>query len=421
MAWAIGWSRMAGDSTVRPLRRRLATVLVALTLGTSVGSATVAAASYLWLERTVLEDVLNRELDFNLENAVRPNASAGPVRLFRPKLDAQNPPARWSSLAPGSYVDEQVGDSYFHVLVREIAPGDRAWLIYDVADIESRERRAFILLLIGVSIATLLSWFVARSASSQVLRPLESLVSRIGNLRAGHYGRLPAAANDGELSAIVAAVNRLLSEIETLVDRERAFAGAAAHELRTPLTSIQLAADLLETDPAVPGPPLQRIHRAVKTASQDIDALLALSKTREVPDRETVQLQAWLRSLRETFEPLAQEHGTQMHWRCPEIFMDVPLALLRIIVSNVLRNSLRATAGGDVSVEVSVEQVVITDNGRGISAELLDHVFEPGTRGYDGGSGIGLYIAKTLAERCGWSLKITSSEGKGTQAVLKLQ
>ena len=61
----------------------------------------------------------------------------------------------------------------------------------------------------------------------------------------------------------------------------------------------------------------------------------------------------------------------------------------------------------------------VSDNGDGMTAEQLTAAFEPGHRSRHGGSGMGLYIAHTLARRCGWNLALDSEAGEGTTATLR--
>jgi signal transduction histidine kinase len=410
---------MSADKRTNPLRRRLTAVLIALSLGSGVLFLCVAAAGYLWLERSMLDDVLNREMDRDIAGQSAPRTSVGQrFSFFRPAANGQSPPAALAGLASGSYLDYVLDDASYHIMVRDIAPGDRAWLLYNVEAFEARERKTALVLLLGIALTVLLSWALGGWAARFALRPLDSLVRRISTLKPDPHERLPETDDDGELSQIVVAINRLLGQITTLVDRERAFAGAAAHELRTPITSIGLAAELLSVRHGS-GAALQRIERAVFSASQDLDALLALSSARQLPAAETLMLNQWLPSLIEPYEAALAEAGTAVSWRLDEVEATLSAAALKVIVVNLFRNAMRAARGGNITIELTRSFIAIIDDGCGIAPELLPTIFEPGSRGPNGGSGIGLYIANTLAGRCGWSLLIQSEPGQGTRAELR--
>ena len=70
-------------------------------------------------------------------------------------------------------------------------------------------------------------------------------------------------------------------------------------------------------------------------------------------------------------------------------------------------------------VTIAPGQVTVEDRGPGLAAEVLPRVFEPGFRGREGGSGMGLYIAHAIAERYGWQLRIDNREGGGARAEWK--
>ena len=95
--------------------------------------------------------------------------------------------------------------------------------------------------------------------------------------------------------------------------------------------------------------------------------------------------------------------------------------MLRQILLNLLVNAARAIQDGgwirlaalpapDGTVTIAIE-----DNGRGIPEDLLEKVFEPYSTGFPGGIGLGLSIVKRLAEAHGWSVRLESRQGSGTQ------
>jgi signal transduction histidine kinase len=93
--------------------------------------------------------------------------------------------------------------------------------------------------------------------------------------------------------------------------------------------------------------------------------------------------------------------------------------LLCLIVNNLVQNALAAaTAGKNVTVFFSRDEdqlnVAVADEGPGIAAELLPHLFEPGRSGRTGGSGLGLAISRLLARQIGASLVLESTGPAGT-------
>lgn len=405
------------------LRQRLALALLGLSVGVAGLLAGAVWASHLWLESATLDRILGHELAVYLEAGTVPqnlSREATGMRLYRPARAPQRPPPpALARLAPGSYRDFGIGNEHFHVLVRDITPGDRVWLTYDVNAFESREEWIRWVLLGGVLLAALVSWLLSGWLARRTLRPLDGLVTRIARLNPEDRERLPARADHGELSVIVSALNERMSTIEELITRERAFAAAAAHELRTPLTAIRIAAEMLAARSEVPREPLARIERAVSAASQDLDALLTLARGRETPPAQPLRLHELLPMLAEPYTAAAQSNGTRLAWQLEPVTARLAPGTLGIIFTNLLRNALRAAPQGEVRVELSNGRLAVADNGEGIPAGELPRIFEPGTHGKNGGSGIGLYISRVLAQRCGWQLTLTSELGRGTCAELK--
>ena len=100
-------------------------------------------------------------------------------------------------------------------------------------------------------------------------------------------------------------------------------------------------------------------------------------------------------------------------------------SLLCLITSNLVQNAIDATdPGRRVGVAFrngdGTVQVTVADEGRGIPAELRDHLFEPGRSGRPGGSGLGLAISRLLARQIGATLALESTGPAGTTFRLTL-
>ncbi len=390
------------------LRRRLALALISFSVGLAGIFAAVLWIGNDWIERTTLDHVLQRELQ----------GQEASTRYFRPAAGHGEPPEELRALSPGSYRDFKIAGQRFHVLVQDVGPGDRAWLLFDVEGLSERERWMHAALILGVLAAGLAAWLASGWVAGRALEPLDALVSRIRAIDPGQRGqRLESWAEDGELDVIVAALNDHMARLDALVTRERAFAAAASHELRTPLAAIRGAAEVLALMPAVPREVLERIERSVAETVADLDALLSLSQGRELPGFQTVQLHELLPQLAAPYSAAAKDNGTRIVWTSKQgVTVQAPPALIGIVFTNLLRNAIRATPDGEVRVAFDAHALRVEDDGEGMTAEQLAHVFEPGAKSRHGGSGMGLYIARTLAHRCGWTLTLDSEAGKGTVA-----
>lgn len=400
------------------LHQRLGLGLVGLSLSIVVGFTALLWVSFNWLESDLLDRILGSQLDVYVESNVSPTrteALRAGLLYYRPSQATTSLPDELARLAPGSYRDLALAEQRYHVLVREIQTGDRAYLLYNVKDFAQLEQHTHLALVMGLVLCAGLVLLVSGAVTRRALRPLQHLVNAITRLPLDQPGaRLSHHPVEGELGVIVDALNLRLAEIEALVTRERAFSRAAAHELRTPLAIIGNASELAQLVPEAANEAHARIQRAQRRASETLDALLALSSSQHQSEGEWVDvaelLQQWA-------EPHLQESGIAagaVHWQLARVQRCLPASVLGIIFSNVLRNALRAAPQGPIWITLDEHAVSLRDAGPGIAPELLAHVFEPGIQGQHGGTGMGLYIAKTLAERQGWQLSIESEVGQGT-------
>ena len=223
------------------------------------------------------------------------------------------------------------------------------------------------------------------------------------------------AVDDPDLKVISDALNAYMARLDAVIERERAFSSAASHELRTPLTVISGALELLEAGAPDPKKPLARIGRAVAQAQADLDALLALSRLRESPPSRMLDLDRLLPEWAELDAPMS----TRLRWRLTPMRLIASPGSVHVIFSNLLRNAVRAAGpNGEVIIELGDRALRVIDNGPGVPTSELPLVFEPHFRGRDGGTGIGLYVARAMARRHGWQLTLANRDEGGAIAVL---
>ncbi len=401
------------------LRRRLASALVALT----ALSALILSAVFLGMERYVEQATLGTLLEREMSYRVRAHTVPAPgdmqgetLRFYRPALGGAVPPHTLTDLAPGRYAALTIGDQQFFVLVQQIAAGDTAYLSYSDTAMEDRERLLLSTLLAVLGLIAVAAFWVSARLARQTLAPLDGLVTELHALDPElRQQRLAAPDRDSELAVITDALNAYMQRLDELVERERAFAAAASHELRTPLAVIRGAAEVLEAQGG--SMPLARIQRAALHAQRDLDALLWLSRAGDAPTAETLALHERLIGL-----CAAQIDTDAVRWQLQPATVLAPPGAVAIIVSNLLRNALRAAPRpGGVRLLLSAEALTVDDDGPGVPADELPQVFAPRTRGHDGGTGMGLYIAATLAARLGWRLSLENRSGGGARAVLRFR
>ncbi len=228
-------------------------------------------------------------------------------------------------------------------------------------------------------------------------------------------------------------------EAETASALKDQFLMTVSHELRTPLTAIYGWARMLVTgtmNEHQRGSALQTIERNARAQMHIIDDLLDVSRVMGGKlrlDIRSVDLAGVVRDAVETVRPAAHAKGMQIDVRIDEAAGAVAgdPERLQQVVWNLLSNAVKFTpAGGRVTASVHAlrtgSEVEITDNGEGISAAFLPHVFDrfrqqdAGTKRRYGGLGLGLAIVKNLVEMHGGSVS-AASEGSGRGATFRVR
>jgi PAS domain S-box-containing protein len=230
---------------------------------------------------------------------------------------------------------------------------------------------------------------------------------------------------------------RLLREADQQKDE---FLATLAHELRNPLAPICAAAELLKSAKSL-APELRAataiLERQARHMTHLVDDLLDISRITSGRIRlhqEVVELRDVLKSVIETHRQSAEtaRHQVTVSISAGPVHVSGDRVRLAQILSNILHNAVKYTPpGGRIGIALHTEDrqavVSIRDNGMGIPAEKLEHIFEPFAQldaSYehgDGGLGIGLTLAKRLVELHGGRIEARSAgRGQGTEFLIHL-
>lgn len=298
------------------------------------------------------------------------------------------------------------------------------------AGVETTLRRVALFGAIGTALALLLGWLLFRRSASYAIAPLDAVVTAADRTAAGHLGeRLEPDDPTTRLGRVAAAYDRMLDSLEAaLADTQaaeatsRRFLADAAHQLRTPLaaTRSSIEALLREDDPDTRDRLLANVIREVARADRLLTALLTLARLDQGvgPTPVPTDLTALCRDEVERAASLAPHltvacNGHEGAGAAASSWLLDPSGT-REILANLLDNARRhARARIDVEGAVhprddgSPDRVVlrIADDGPGLPADAAPRVFERFVAlDGQGGSGLGLPIARTLARAQGGEL-----------------
>lgn len=227
---------------------------------------------------------------------------------------------------------------------------------------------------------------------------------------------------------------------EEVQQAKKALLNRMSHELRTPLNAIMGYAQLLELalDQAQDRQGVERsqaIYRASHHLLRLIDEVLLLSRS-DSPELElsqqSIALSPFIANCLEMMRPGAERAGVVLSCTtAPDITLMTDADLLRQIIHNLMANGINYNRpGGKVELHAMPDScgwlaITISDTGEGIDEHIQPRLFEPLDKLSDDGSkpgyGLGLPIARALAERLGGELKLASScRGSGTTFMLRL-
>ncbi|MEW6337089.1 MAG: heavy metal sensor histidine kinase [Acidobacteriota bacterium] len=290
--------------------------------------------------------------------------------------------------------------------------------------------------LLLLAAGTVLSSVAGAAIARRGLRPIERLTAEMSSTSAGRlHEHLDRAAFPRELRPLAGAFDDMRHRLERAFADLSAYSGNLAHELRTPLANLcgeaevaLLRARSAEEYRDVLGSSLDELRRL----SRLVEALLFLARAdrREASAaRFTVDVGAEVRTVVEFYAGVADEVGVSLA-ATGHAVAELDAELFRRAVGNLVANALRhVDRGGSVTVGVaegagdSVE-VTVADDGHGIAAAHLPHVFErfyraPGERGTTvPGSGLGLSIVRSIVDLHGGRVEIASVPGAGTRVTM---
>ena len=288
--------------------------------------------------------------------------------------------------------------------------------------IGSRTPAALLLVLLG---STALVLITAMILTRRITRPLRLLSEAAESVGRGQEPEPLPETGAAELAALIRRFNHMSHQVRELIANRTTLLAGISHDLRTPLARMRLALEMLppEKDPDL----LEGIKQDLERMNQLIADALELSRDLEAGRREPCDLSEILGEM--AVETNRMENPIE--WTSPpSCVLELNLTALRRIVGNLLENALRYGAGNPVTLTLDCAEeaavIGVLDRGPGIPAEHRDAVFRPfhrleQSRSTDtGGSGLGMAIARQLADANGWTIRILDREGGGTRTEVRL-
>ncbi len=299
---------------------------------------------------------------------------------------------------------------------------------------------------VGVLVAAPLGGYLLAGSAT---RPLAKMIQTTEGLRPSQLAeRLEIRGTGDELDALAARINSLLDRIGDYLQQKHDFLANAAHELRTPLAAIRATVEVAQSQPR----PVEDYQELMAQVIDECSALellvnqlLLLAETdadRLKAYADRVALDQVLSGAVDMFRGAAESRGLTLS---ASAFPATPIAgnrhHLRQVINNLLDNAIKYTAAhhgdgdrGRIDILLlrdeyrHLARLTIRDNGPGIPADHLPHIFDRfyrvdrgRSRGEGaGGSGLGLSICQAIIEAHHGTIEVASRPGEGTTFTVTL-
>jgi two-component system nitrogen regulation sensor histidine kinase NtrY len=206
-----------------------------------------------------------------------------------------------------------------------------------------------------------------------------------------------------------------------------------AHEIKNPLTPIRLSTEhMMEVYQRDPGGFAEVFERCSRNILTQVDELQQIAQEFSTYSRiprlepQPGDLAAAMAELVDAYRA-ASPPGVELSFTADPQALPARFdaRLLRRAVRNLIENSLRASAGrGEVALRVAAEDgmasIAVADRGPGVAPELLQRIFDPYFSTHDSGTGLGLPIARRIAEEHGGSIVARNLPAGGLEVVIRI-
>jgi two-component system OmpR family sensor kinase len=333
--------------------------------------------------------------------------------------------------------DVSIDNAHLRVLSVPLSIGSRPagtlQVAASLAVVEATQKTLLNVLVIGTIVAVALAAFGVSFVTYRSLSPLESVTQTALQItRADDLSRrIPyQGPTDDEIGQLIDAFNQTLGRLEHLFLTQRRFVADVGHELRTPLTVIKGNITLMRKIGCSDEESLSSVEDEVDRLTRMVGDLLLLAQAEsgKLPlNRAIVELDTLLLEVLQQSQVLAKDKLNLRLGEIDQVLVCGDRDRLKQVLINLISNAVKYTpVGGEVIAYLGKEddcaKLTIQDNGPGIPAEDLPHIFErfyriekSRTRSADGkGFGLGLSIAYWIIKHHDGDIEVDSVEGKGT-------
>jgi two-component system OmpR family sensor kinase len=374
------------------------------------------------------------------------------IEMFDPRgrRDPRQPPSRSSQLSlspkalrnaaqglPTFETVESTGSHPARVLTMPVIQAGRVTNLVQVGmSLENmyKTRRRFIVIMAAVlPFALLLAGGGGGLLAHRALKPVDIMTQAARRISGEHLDeRLQETGSGDELDRLAKTLNEMLGRLDDAFHQMRQFSADASHELQTPLTILKGEMEVALRSARTP----EEYQRVLESGLEEIDrishlveGLLLLARADAGVlrlDLRLVELKELLQEIYEQMKVVANDHAVSLQTASMEaVSIQGDREHLRRLLLNVVDNAIKYTpAGGSVTLSLQHDGewalLKISDTGIGLSQEEQERIFSRFHRATEArsrdekGVGLGLSIARSVAEAHGGRIQVESTPGQGS-------
>jgi two-component system, OmpR family, sensor kinase len=347
--------------------------------------------------------------------------------------------AQWNGLEAGEAMGTPVSSGAWtysastgdaRMRVGEITVAGRPYRVAIAASLDEVIHEGWMLrraVIVAVPLALLLAALGGAIAATRALGPVRRMADEAAAITVTDAKRLTIVNPRDEMGTLARAFNDLIDRLNDAIDQQRRFMADASHELRTPVSVVRTAADVTLGRDARTEAEYRESFRIVGEQARRLSGLVEdmfLLARVDAGQRQIVATDFYFDEIvtecvRSTQVLADARHVTIVSDIAADVSYSGDEALARQLVANLLGNAVRhAPPGGRVWVSLTVAgsllRLSVADDGAGVRPEDRERIFErfvklDPTRNADGGAGLGLSIARWVAEAHGGTLTLSDA------------
>lgn len=311
--------------------------------------------------------------------------------------------------------------------------------IYENIDMKHESFENLKWILIGSTImVTIITFILNMIITHSILKPIHLLINKMSKIhKTKGYEKIESVENTSkELDDLTDTFNLMMKRLSEQEEKEKSFIANASHELKTPITVIKSYSEMLKrfgkTKPEVLEEGLDAIHEEAKRMSYLASQMLQITSFHDQSENEEVRSFELINVLQRIVKKLSVTHQRNIEFKThikslnAKLNQEQFIQLITIFIDNAIKYS-------DKDVVISLNQrnknviLQIQDKGIGIPAESLDKIFnrfyrvDKARTRKTSGSGLGLNIAKEIAQINDIGIDVQSELSQGTTVKLTIK